>query len=124
MKPVLPVYKRGKVVKQTQQDRERWTLTDRWVFLLPAHPQLCSNSLPVPFFILLAELLQCVNLFLTPPTFIDRRVEEVLPEAAKVLCIPCSFKLRVNRERRKKRRERNELMTKGKTFALHHKSNC
>lgn len=70
--------------------------------LLLSHPQLCSDGLPVPFFILPAELFQLVNLFLTPPTFIDGWVEEVLPKAAQVVCIPCSFKLEVSRERRKK----------------------
>lgn len=69
--------------------------------LLLSHPQLCSNALPVPFFILPAELFQGVNLFLTPPTFINGWVKEVLPEAAQVLCIPCSFKLRVGREEKK-----------------------
>lgn len=58
-----------------------------------SHLQLCSDGLPAPLFILPAEPFQRVNLLLTPATFVDGWVEEVLPEAAQVVCIPGSFKL-------------------------------
>lgn len=87
--------------RRTAGDRQtdRQAGGDRQTSLLLSHPQLPSDALPVPFFILPAELLQRVHLFLTPPTFVDGWVEEVLPEAAQVVRIPRSFKLGRSRKR-------------------------
>lgn len=61
--------------------------------LPPAHPQLLSDDLPVSLFVFPADLLQLLHLLLAPPSLINGRVEEVLPETADVPCIPRLFKL-------------------------------